>query len=325
MRGGFILNPASAADQGVTFPEALYVDFVNPAGTSQSSTTFPIQPGGQFPFPKNFTGTVSVNAITPGHKFSGVVYQPDPGFKPSTASFPPAENTSLLSALPQYLYEQYNDDEDLLAFVDAFNAMVQEYMDWFASVGLPVYTGLQNQLLDWILNGVYGIERPSLPYGVGATLGPLNTLMMNQLPLNELLLEGPPNYYLTTDDVYKRIATWSLFTDDGKVFDIRWLKRRVERFLTGEDGGPGETDQTYDISVTFGPGGQININLQSIRRFATGGSMLNVSQLNDFGMNELDTDYVIVPRSPLAPVFKAAIESGALPMPFQLIPTVNIN
>lgn len=325
MRGGFIENPPSAIDQGIPLPEILYVDLVNQAGTTESSTTFPVQPGSTFSLPANFSGIVSVNALSSGHRFSGVIYQPDRGSAPSEADFPPAGNTSLLSALPQYLYQQYDDDEDLLAFVDSFNTMVQEYMDWFAGVGLPVYTGLQAPLLDWILEGVYGILRPSLPSGHGQVHGPLNTLMMNDHPLNELHLHGSPNYYLTSDDVLKRIATWSLYTDDGKTFNIRWLKRRVERFLTGLNGTGGNTDQTYDISVTFGPGGIVNINLQSIRRFATGGSLLNVSPLNGFGMNELDTDYVVVPVSPLAPIFKAAVDSGALPLPFQLTPVVNIN
>lgn len=318
MRGGYIMNPDDAT-------EPLYVAFIGDAGTDASDNTVAVAPGAILNFPTNLTGNVSVNAQTPGHAFSGVVYQPGPDFKASTATFPPAGQTSLVSALPQYLYQQYNDDEDLRAFVSAFNALVQEYMDWATTINLPIYTGLSGDMLDWVLENYYGIKRSVLPYGLSASHGPLNTDTMNSFPLNNYELIGPQTYYLTTDDTYKRIATWFFWLGDGRVFNLRYIKRKIERFLTGEDGGPGDTDQTYDVSITFGVDGEMNINLQSIRRIATGGAIMDFAPLNSFAMNEFDTIAISVPISPLAQIFKAAVEAGVLPFPFQIKPIVNIN
>ena len=47
----------------------------------------------------------------------------------------------LQKVIRSYLYQQYADDEDLQAFVAWFNAEGQEYVGWFASISLPVYTG----------------------------------------------------------------------------------------------------------------------------------------------------------------------------------------
>lgn len=325
MRGGYITNPLTATEQGIPAQENLYVDFVAAATLMTSRTTTPLPPGYTLPFPANFEGEVSVNAATPGHRFSGVVYQPDPGFQESGSPFPPPGQTSLTKSLPQYLYQQYNDDEDLLAFVDAFNSIVQEYMDFLSGVNLPVYTGLTGELLDLVMEGVYGIDRPVLPYGVGMSHGPLNTITLNSHVLNAYEIHGPAQYFLTTDDTYKRIGTWYKWIGDGKQFNIRWAKRRIKRFLTGTDGGPGDTSQTYDVGITFGVDGEININLQSTRRFSTFGSMMNVGVMNGFQLNELDTASLSVPVSQMIPIFKAAVEAGVLKFPFQLTPIVNVN
>lgn len=325
MRGGYVMNPLSAVDQGLGSAENLFVSFLGPAATTETATTFSLPPGGVLNFPSGFVGNVYVNALSTGHRFSGIVYQPIPNFQEDTSAFPPKGQTSLVQALPQYLYQQYNDDEDLLAFVDAFNGIVQSYMDWLTTINLPVYTGLQGNMLDWVMAGLYGLVRPVLPYGLSQSRGPLNTAIMNSIVLNGYEIDGPDTFYLTTDDTFKRIATWYRWLGDGKQFNIRWIKRRVKRFLTGVDGGPGTTDQTYDIGVTFGPGGEININLQSIRRFSTFGAMMNVGAMNSFALNEFDTESVSIPISPLVPIFKAAVEAGVLQFPFQLHPIVNVN
>ena len=39
-----------------------------------------------------------------------------------------------------------------------------------------------------------------------------------------------------TDDVFKRILTWHFYKGDGKNFSVRWLKRRIWRFLQGANG-----------------------------------------------------------------------------------------
>lgn len=338
MRGGFIINPTSAADQNVPIAEPLYIDLLNPAALRQTSTTSILNPGDPpFVFPAGFVGTVYVNAVTPGHRFSGAVYQPSKGFTVSTASFPPAGLTSLLSVLPQYLYEQYADDQSLIAFVQAFNEIVQSYVDYLNTVNLPVYTGLQGKLLDWVALGMYGFERPLLPIGVGQTLGPYNTAPYNTIAYDAYDHIAPTEYFATTDDVFRRILTWYLYLGDGKQFNIRWIKRRVERFLAGMDGSGGPSaagspsnaqmyppDSTYDVGVTFGVDGQININLQTVIRTATGGALYNFAPYNGFAYNDLDSEAMSLPVSPLVPIFKAAVDSGVLAFPFQLAPIVNV-
>ncbi len=37
----------------------------------------------------------------------------------------------LQQVVPSYIYDQYSDDDDLLAFAESFNAIAQGYLDWF--------------------------------------------------------------------------------------------------------------------------------------------------------------------------------------------------
>jgi len=327
MIGGLIQNPPTPEDQGLTSIENLYVSLVDPASTIESGTTYLVPPGSFFTIPPGNIRNVYVNAPSGGHRFSGVAIYEAPNFTEASDQFGPTGPVTLTNVIPSYLYVQYADDDDLQAFVRAYNEMAQQYVTWFATISLPVYTSntINSALLDWVAEGLYGMKRPVLPSGLSQNLGMLNTIQLNTLPLNVEELLGPPDYYLVDDDVFKRILTWHLYKGDGKLFDIRWLKRRVMRFLTGINGGQGETDQTYQISISFGVDGEVNINLQSIQRFATGGALLGFGLMNDFQLNELETDYVVVPISPVAPIFKAAVESGVLELPFQYTWIVNIN
>ena len=94
----------------------------------------------------------------------------------------------LTKTIPSYLYKEYDDDEALQAFVDAFNASAQDYVDWFNTIELPVYTSptSSGDLLDWVAEGLYGIPRPSLFSSGGAQgIGPLDTGALNELILND--------------------------------------------------------------------------------------------------------------------------------------------
>lgn len=324
--GGYIINPASMEGQALPVSESLFVDIVGPAALQATATTVELVPGQRFDIPKNFVGNITVNAQSSGHRFSGIVLQPPPNFQ-NIGDFPPPGPTTVTKTLPSYLYQQYNDDEDLQAFVDAYNQMAQQYVTFFATIGLPIYSGdqIQGSLLDWVAAGIYGMTRPVLPFGVGQTLGPFNTAMFNTIAFNTFELHGPPNYYLTSDDIFKRILTWHLYRGDGFTFNIRWLKRRVERFLTGTNGDGGSTDQTYDVSVTFGTDNEVNINLQTTRRLAKGGSIYNSGAFNSFAFNQFDTEAINLPSSPLIPIFKAAVQAGVLELPFQYTFIVNTN
>ena len=240
--------------------------------------------------------------------------------------FPPTGPTTLTEVIPAYLYQQYNDDQDLQAFIDALNSQYQSYVTWFATVALPVYTNpmVSGALLDWVALGLYGMLRPTLVSGLTQDYGPINTFQFNTLAFNEEERNGPSVFYLTSDDVFRRILTWHLYKGDSKLFNIRWLKRRIKRWLTGTNGTGGETDETYDISITFGTDNQVNINLQSIHRFALGGAIIDAGQFNTFEFNEFETDSVSIPVSPYVEQFKAAVESGALELPFGFTWIVNL-
>lgn len=183
-----------------------------------------------------------------------------------------------------YLYQQYNDDEDLQAFVDAFNEIAQAYVDWFNALNLPNYTAdpVSGALLDWVALGLYGIARPSLPAGRSHAEGPFNSFEINGVPFNYYADLGGSQFYATSDDTFRRIITWLFFKGDGKVFNVRWLKRRIARFLAGVNGVDFGVADTYGISVTFDPGNQVSIHVD---------------------------DY--------APILKEAIDAGVLELPFQ--------
>lgn len=203
----------------------------------------------------------------------------------------------LTKIIPSYVYQQYADDSDLQAFATSFNALAQEYCDWFNQINLPDYTGplISDALLDWVAMGLYGISRPSLNSGTSVT-----------------------------DDVFKRVISWHFYKDDGKVFDVRWLKRRIMRFLTGLNGTGQGINQTYQISVRFAGSGVININVYTGTGYHRGGAGFNCSaydalRFDDMGLiirNYVDTT--------LAPILQQAINAGVLELPFQYSYNVSI-
>jgi hypothetical protein len=323
--GGFVMNPLAAADQDVP-AEPLFLDLTGPAATSETATTIELAPGALFSFPADFGGTVWVNAATSGHKFSIVVYQPAPVYvlTPNNEGFPPSGPTVLANTIPSYLYVQYNDDDDLRAFVDAYNTMTQAYVTWFATTNLGDYTSLSGGLLDWVAQGLYGFTRPLLGAGRNRNLGPLNTYLFNQLAMNATKRIGPQNVTAVTDDVFQRVMTWTFYKGDGFVVNIRWLKRRIMRFLTAANGTAPNIDNTYPVSVTIG-GNTITISISQGRRKLTKGT-LNSYTFNSFAMNSGNTVFMPSPFGSftLDTVFEEAIFAGVLPLPFQFVPAVNL-
>jgi len=320
--GGFLVNPATIQDQNIPVLEVLYVDIYGPATLGESPTTIPLQPGQTFIIP-NQTTSVSVNAKTSGHRFSGVIYQGQtpPVPTPQPGTFPPSGPTTLTEVIPSYLYQQYNDDDDLQAFVAAYNALAQGYVTWFAVVGLAVYTGplIVGSLLDWVAQGIYGFVRPALASGLNRDIGPYNTWAFNTLAYDKRQRVGPRNVTVTSDDIFKRIITWNFYKGDGNTFNVRWLKRRIMRFLIGTNGTAPNVDQTYPISVTFGPG-VIAIRITVGTRVATGGMLYDRFGFNGRGytFNSLQTKFTPGPTQlPFEPIFKEAMLSGALQIPFQ--------
>lgn len=321
LTGGVITNPVTAAEQGVPVAEILFYNFYGPAALVADGTTCALYPGQTADVPAGLTTNVSVNALTSGHKFSAVVWNPPVPYPPvpQPGDFPVSAPASVQGTIASYLYEEYNDDDNLQGFVNAYNTMAQQYVDWFNQINLPIYTGqyINGALADWVMTGLYGLPRPALPSGFDRLIGPLNTWPPNTIPVNALKRLNNQTFYATTDDIYKRILTWLFFKGDGKYFSIRWLKRRIVRFLNGVNGTDPPVDQTYQISVGFGKGGICYINILGSTRQVTGGALPNRFGLNQVRPNQLDTIYLNVPVSPFALVLKAAIDSGVCELPFQ--------
>ena len=76
--GGFITNPSSADDQGISAAEPLYISPVSATPGSApgngNGTTFVLYPGQTWTIIPGQSTATFVNAATSGHKFSGVSY-----------------------------------------------------------------------------------------------------------------------------------------------------------------------------------------------------------------------------------------------------------
>lgn len=327
MLGGIITNPYTAEDQAVDTVEVLWVDLVQDASPT-NTTSYPLQPGQTYTLPRGDVTSVSVYAETTGHRFSAVVFQPVVPYPPAPqgGTFPPSEPTSLRFTIPSYLYQQYNDDENLQAFVRSYNELSQEYVNWFNDINLPIYTSdtITGDLLDWVAQGLYGVYRPALSSGQNRNIGPLNTYAFNELTYNTIRTIGPNDIAVTSDDVFKRIITWGFYKGDGRVINVRWLKRRIMRFLNGLNGTSYNVDQTYQISVTFGVNNQVNIRLLNGQRNITGGAFYNGFALNEMPYNQLEsffTNYTLLAN---AQIFKEAVDFSVLELPFQFDYVVTI-
>ena len=84
--------------------------------------------------------------------------------------------------IKSYLYTQYNDDDDIRAFVTAYNAMAQDIYSWMVNANLPVFIDGYNvgDQLRWIARGIYGVKPPVLVSGKQNIYGPFNTFLFNQ-------------------------------------------------------------------------------------------------------------------------------------------------
>lgn len=331
---GYIINPATLADQGLTVLNVLYVDPTYPATPYPSATTVAIQPGGRYDLPPNVGTGVWVNSAASGHKFTVVQIIPTSLVPPSQetllqnykqTNFPPMGPTGILSPIASYLYQEYSDDDDLQAFVAAYNSMMQDIIDTFNGLNLPNYTSdtITGALLDWVAMGVYGMPRPSLLSGKYQTYGPYNTGMYNTQWYNYWDLVYPDIISNTNDDVFKRILTWHISKREGKYFSIEWLKMRIMKFLFGTNGTQPNIDNHYQVSITFGPNFEVSIRFITGNRFITGGAMydswssLDKFTYNSLMYNQLDSTYVNLTPLPNVDIFQEAVQSGALELPFQ--------
>lgn len=298
-------------------PEPLYVSLTGPALLVEGPTTVRLWPGESFTLPPNCASDVWVNSASSGHQFSAIVIQPRTQAPvPYAGTFPPVGPTGLTKTIPSYLYKDFQDDDNLQSLVDAYNLATQTYVDWFNSLYLPVYPRLSGALLDWVGQGLYGIERPTLYSGLISSTGPYNTAAFNSIAFNEFdVVNDVTDVAVTSDDVYKRIITWHFFKGDGKHVTTTWLKRRILRFLYGANGLDYE-GSAAQISVLFA-GGNLSVTIITGTRKVTAGA-LNTFAFNESAFNETDTEMLSSTQLPaLATIFQEAVLTGALEMPAQ--------
>ena len=226
------------------------------------------------------------------------------------------ENTQTLSSvLPAYLYEQYNDDPDLLAFVNAYNSLAQGYLDWFNSTPLALYTSsaISGSLLDWSATGIYGVSRPVISSVQSArTLGAMNMTAMNVLAMNRMFRTQTGTAEPASDDIYKRVLAWILYKGDGIQASITWLRKRIARFLYGANGSDVSLSETLNVSIT-------RPTLPAIGAMNTrpmnAAAMNTRTARNQLASNVLE---ISIPASSAAQQFVSLLGQGYLPVPFQV-------
>lgn len=227
--------------------------------------------------------------------------------------------------IKSYLYTQYNDDDDLQAFVKAYNEMAQQTYEWMRQANLPVFAGGYNagDQLKWIARGIYGVKPPVLVSGKRSAYGPFNAMLFNQLTFNGRKVVNQSDQVVVSDDLFKRIMTWNFYKGDGFYFTIPWLKRRVMRFLTGIDGVDVVNDQRWSISVLFSDSGASISIIKGFRKL-TDSSIFNASSFNARAFNQKSSILIKSNDYEYADLFKQAFDSGLLHMPFYQPVTVTI-
>ena len=229
---------------------------------------------------------------------------------------------NITTTIPSYVYRQYSDDANVSAFFAAYNHFSQANLDAINGYQLPIYLQQTGNLLEWAASSIYGVFRPSLSSGGPRSIGPLNTFEMNAEEFNGFAFVNSSTNFIADDLTYQRIIQWNTFKGDGFQFTIRWLKRRVERFLRGAI----FPDQTYEASVTFPTPHHVLIAVSNSNRRITSGAFyggMNFGGLN-LALNEAVTVASSHAPTALASALKAAVNSGILRLPFQYTFSVQI-
>lgn len=241
-------------------------------------------------------------------------------------AWPPLGPTTTTEVIGSYPYAEYTDDDDIVAFFDSYNQIGQTFVNTVNALNLPIYTSdsISGLLLDWVGAGIYGYPRPTLASGNTASTGELNTTELNTTEFDGYALSAPTPTTLTSDDIYKRCLTWQFWKGDGKYFTIKWLKRRIMRFILGTNGTAPNVDQTYQISVSFGPNNEVTIRFIDFIATLTKSAILDGFELNTAMFNEADVSVQQLTPLPYRQEFEEAVNTGALELPFTFSWTVVI-
>lgn len=200
--------------------------------------------------------------------------------------------------LKSYLYQEYKPDDNAESFFIAYNNIAQSYLTYLINLNLPIWTApsIAGNLLDWVAKSLYGFDRPVLTTsGIILGAGEYNTVAYNEVAVyNEAVITSGNTTSLVNDDIFKRCLTWNLYKADGFQFNVRWLKNRVRRFVSGANGEPVHVYDTNNISVTYSSGNNIIITVDT---------------------SAVETNGVITLA--IATILQEAIDSEVLQLPFQ--------
>lgn len=155
---------------------------------------------------------------------------------------------------PAYPYQQFSDDTDINALFSATNEIAQSVLTWMLDHPLALYMrpALSGGLLDYAAYCLYGIARHQVGYSqITNIAGAINTMPVNTLDIDDNQLPRTSMRFTLTDDIFKRILTWHLYKGDGVQFSIPWLKRRIMRFLSGDDGHAWRFNSTAPVSIAI--------------------------------------------------------------------------
>jgi hypothetical protein len=229
---------------------------------------------------------------------------------------------NIVSTIPAYVYTQYSDDANVSAFFKAYNQLSQQNLDEINSYQLPIFLNQSGALLDWAASSIYGVFRPTLSSGGARPIGPYDTFAYNTERYDGFKLINSSANFVVDDVTYQRILQWNTFKGDGTQFTMTWLKKRIERFLTGKI----FPDNTYDVSVSFTSETDVLIKISESNQVFTGGALWNTQVWGGLGIafNQATTTTTTHAPSPFASALKAAINSGILSLPFQYNFTVQI-
>lgn len=219
--------------------------------------------------------------------------------------------------IKSYPYTQYNDDENIAAFFSAYNKIAEDIYEWMKNANLPVFSGGYNagDQLKWIARGVYGVKPPILVSGKQQVYGPFNSTSFNQLSFNARDVVNKSEQVVASDDIFKRVMTWNFYKGDGFDFTIPWLKRRIMRFIVGDDGVDITNDEHWSISVLFSSDGA-SISIVKGYRKLTESSVFNAQVFNSRAFNQKTSVLIKSNEYEFASLFKQAFDSGLLHMPF---------
>jgi hypothetical protein len=179
--------------------------------------------------------------------------------------YPVTYSQPVTEVIPAYVYGEYSDDDNIGTFFIVANTLTQQYVSFFHDVNLPIYTNplIVGSLLDWVINGIYGLPRSLIQVGTNEVYGVIDTYPIDSLIIDGYRVVSKAAYNLMTDDTYRRVLTWHFYKGDGQQFTIKWLKRRIARFINLTNIYNTGIDDTSFVSVTVEANNVIAIVVKS--------------------------------------------------------------